>query len=122
MDAVSGSRHIVYVHSIDPSVQTGTAGASALAKPPSDERQDGVKYGQEDLRNLYFQIDNLFHTRVNIFFVAETLFFVAAMTAWSQSKLVLMFSGIGLITTCFFTITNTILHCRLRWLTIQYGK
>lgn len=68
---------------------------------------------------MFFQIDNLFHTRINSLLVAETIFFVAAATVWKDPALVLALCVLGVVTTVLFTFTNLKLYWRVIWLIEQ---
>ena len=40
--------------------------------------EDQKEYDRDEIERLFFQVDNLLHTRINSLLVAETIFFVVA--------------------------------------------
>lgn len=83
---------------------------------------DQKKYDREEIERLFFQMDNMLHTRVNSLLVAETIFFVAAATVWKDIALVLALCVLGIVTTLLFTITNLKLYWRVTWLIEQMKR
>ena len=47
--------------------------------------EDQKKYDREEIERLFFQMDNLLHTRINSLLVAETIFFMATASNWRRS-------------------------------------
>src|SRR5262245_51046445 len=84
---------------------------------PTDQEQRS-----EEIRQLLFQMDGIFHNRINSLIVAETIFFAGAATAWTHRSLVVVLCVLGLMTTLGFTYTNLKLYWRLTWLISEYKK
>lgn len=74
---------------------------------------DGENYPLERIEALFYQVDTLFHQRVNCLLLAETIFFAAAVTVWDNLAVVLIFSGMGALSTVLFTFTSLKLYWRL---------
>jgi hypothetical protein len=80
---------------------------------------EAKEYDPGEIERLFFQMDNMLHTRVNSLLVAETVFFVAAATVWKDIALVLALCALGIVTTVLFTFTNLKLYWRVTWLIHQ---
>ena len=73
----------------------------------------------EDIRQLLFHVNNVFHTRVNLLLVAESIFFAAFAALWKDGdkSLKLIVCGLGVIMTAILWFSNATLYRRSNFLT-----
>lgn len=89
---------------------------------PSENALPVQQPSEETVRELYFHVDNLFHTRVNFFLAAEAIGFASLATVWGKPGLQLATSAFGLAFTVLLFFSNFNLGRRLKYLMDAYGN
>src|SRR5688572_1423916 len=79
-------------------------------------------YDPDEVRQLFFQMDNMLHTRVNALLVAEAIFFAAAAAVWQNICLTVPLCLVGVVVTLLFTFTNVKLYWRVTWLLFEMKR
>jgi hypothetical protein len=74
---------------------------------------------KDNIRQLLFHVNNVFHTRVNLLLVAESIFFAAIASLWKDGdrSIKLIFCGLGITMTLILWFSNATLHKRSNFLT-----
>jgi hypothetical protein len=88
-------------------------------KPKGDNGASEEK--AEDIRQLLFHVNNVFHTRVNLLLVAESIFFAAIASLWQSgdTSIKLIICGLGVTMTLILWFSNSTLHRRSNFLTTK---
>ena len=92
--------------------------------PITKEDDDVSKEQAEDIRQLLFHVNNVFHTRVNLLLVAESIFFAAIASLWQSgdTSIKLIICGLGATMTLILWFSNATLHRRLNFLTTELKR
>lgn len=88
----------------------------AEQQPESSSNDNFESAHPDDVRQLFFQMDNMLHNRVNSSLVAQSIFFAAIAAAWSEKVVVVSLCVLGFFVTLLFTFTNLKLYWRVTWL------
>jgi len=77
------------------------------------------EHSKEDIRQLLFHVNNVFHTRINLLLVAESIFFAAIASLWKDGdrSIKLIICGLGITMTLILWFANATLHKRSNFLT-----